>query len=240
MAQLISLLILLCGPLLGIVIQRRFSANSHKVISNTVLFSGSFLLGISLFGLMPELFDHIQTAGVWIVIGFLFQIVLERFTGGLGHGHIHNHEIPKSVFVLFGGLMLHALFEGYSAGLNFNIKAGIVSGMVVGIAIHEIPAAFSLSVLMHTRYKGKASALLLLVVYAFATPIGFLSGYLVQDNNLLDESLSQVITAIIAGTFLHISTTIVFENSLRKKEGLSKWLVILSGLIISYLACLIG
>ncbi|MCC6818379.1 MAG: ZIP family metal transporter [Bacteroidia bacterium] len=240
MGLIISLFILWIGPLLGIFIQRRFNNTSQRVISNTVLFSGSFLLGISLFGLMPELFDNIQKAGLWIVAGFLFQILLEKFTGGLGHGHIHSHDIPKSVFVLFGGLMLHALFEGYSAGLNNHIKSGVVSGMVVGIAIHEIPAAFSLSVLMHTRYKGKASAILLLFMYALATPIGFISGVMVHDEGLLSESMSQVITAIIAGTFLHISTTIVFENSLRKKEGLSKWIVILSGLAVSYFACLIG
>jgi zinc transporter ZupT len=240
MGVIISIIILLSGPLLGILIQRKFSTTSHRVISNTVLFSGSFLLGISLFGLMPELFEHIQTAGVFIVLGFLFQIFLEKFTGGLGHGHIHNHDIPKSVFVLFGGLMLHALFEGYSAGLNHHIKTGVVSGMVVGIAIHEIPAAFSLSVLMHSRYKGKASAFLLLLLYACATPMGYSLGVVVHQENLLSENLSQIITAIIAGTFLHISTTIVFENSLRKKEGLSKWLVILSGLTVSYFACLIG
>lgn len=240
MGILISILILLGGPLLGILLQRKFSAHSHRVISNTVLFSGSFLLGISLFGLMPELFDNIQKAGVWIVGGFLFQILLEKFTGGLGHGHIHSHDIPKSVFVLFGGLMMHALFEGYSAGLNNHIKSGVVSGMVVGIAIHEIPAAFSLSVLMYSRYKGKASAILLLLLYACATPIGYSAGVMVHDGGWLNESFSQIITAVIAGTFLHISTTIVFENSLRKKEGLSKWLVILSGLIVSYFACLIG
>lgn len=240
MGVLVSMLILLSGPLSGILIQRKFAANSHRVISNTVLFSGSFLLGISLFGLMPELFDNIAKAGLWIVIGFLFQILLEKFTGGLGHGHIHSHDIPKSVFVLFGGLMLHALFEGYSAGLNHDIKTGIVSGMVVGIAIHEVPAAFSLSVLMYSRYKGKASAVLLLFVYACATPLGYLGGAFVHEEALLSDELSRIITAIIAGTFLHISTTIVFENSLRKKEGLSKWLVILSGLTVSYLACLIG
>lgn len=239
--MILPLLVLLSGPLLGIFIQRKFSNGSHKFISNTVLFSGSFLLGISLFGLMPELFENIDTAqiaGLWIVIGFLFQIILEKFTGGLGHGHIHNHDIPKSVFVLFGGLMMHALLEGYSAGLNNHIRPGVVSGMVGGIAIHEIPAAFSLSVLMHSKYKGKVHALLFLILYAFATPLGYFIGVYVHEESLINDNISQIITAIIAGTFLHISTTIVFENSLRKKEGLSKWLVILSGLIVSYIACL--
>lgn len=239
-SMILPIITLILGPLLGILIQRRLKVHSHQFISHTVIFSGSFLLGIALFGLMPELFDNISQAGLWIVIGFLFQIFLERFTGGLGHGHIHSHDIPKSEVVLFTGLMLHALLEGYSAGLSNYLNPGIISGMVAGIAIHEIPAAFSLSVLMHSKWKKSTYVLLFLIIYVFATPIGYVTGVFVHNESIISENLSQIITAIIAGTFLHISTTIVFENSLRKREGWSKWLLIIAGLAISYLACWIG
>lgn len=234
------LLVLVAGPVTGIILNQALRLRTSKLVSFTVVFSGSFLLGISLFGLMPELFDHISQAGLWIVLGFLLQIVLEKYTGGLGHGHIHAHEIPRSELVLFSGLMLHALFEGYSAGVANYLKPGVISGMVVGISIHEIPAAFSLSVLMQTRYKQKSNSLLLLALYALATPIGYSLGTYLHAEHLISENVSQIITAIIAGTFLHISTTIVFENSLRKREGLSKWAVILLGLLISYVACTLG
>ncbi len=238
--MILPILILILGPLTGIVIQRVLKVHSHRFISHTVVFSGSFLLGIALFGLMPELFDNISQAGLWIVLGFLFQIFLERFTGGLGHGHIHSHDIPKSELVLFTGLMLHALLEGYSAGLSNYLTPGIISGMVAGIAIHEIPAAFSLSVLMHSKWKRSAYVMFFLVLYIFATPVGYMTGVFVHSESIISENLSQIITAIIAGTFLHISTTIVFENSFKKKEAYGKWLLILSGLAVSYLACWLG
>jgi zinc transporter ZupT len=240
MELILPLLVLLSGPLLGIVLQRVLKVHSHKFISHTVVFSGSFLMGIAIFGLMPELFDNFKTAGLWIVFGFLFQIFLERFTGGLGHGHIHSHDVPKSELVLFTGLMVHALLEGYSAGLSNYLNPGVISGMIGGIAIHEIPAAFSLSVLMHSKWQKSGHVYLFLILYIFATPLGYTAGVYVHNANIISENLSQIITAIIAGTFLHISTTTVFENSLRKKEGLSKWALILSGLGISYLACWIG
>jgi zinc and cadmium transporter len=243
MGMILPILILLLGPLSGILVHLFLKVKTSKIISFTVIFSGSFLLGISLFGLMPELFDnlefgHIQEAGLWIVTGFLLQIILEKFTGGLGHGHIHSHDIPKNELVLFGGLMLHALFEGYSAGLTNYLTPGLLSGMIMGIAIHEIPAAFSLSVLMTTRYHRKRYLLPILGIYACATPFGYLLGVFVHKESIISEHMSHIITAIIAGTFLHISTTIVFENSLWKKEGLKKWGMILLGLTISYFACL--
>lgn len=238
--MILPILILILGPLTGIVIQRVLKVHSHKFISHTVIFSGSFLLGIALFGLMPELFDNISQAGLWIVLGFLFQIFLERFTGGLGHGHIHSHDIPKSELVLFTGLMLHALLEGYSAGLSNYLSPGIISGMVAGIAIHEIPAAFSLSVLMHSKWKRSAYVMFFLVLYVFATPVGYMTGVFVHSESIISENLSQIITAIIAGTFLHISTTIVFENSFKKQDAYGKWILIISGLAVSYLACWLG
>jgi zinc and cadmium transporter len=240
MGMILPLAILLIGPLSGVIIHLFLKVKTNKLISFTVIFSGSFLLGIALFGLMPELFDNIKEAGLWIVIGFFLQIVLEKFTGGLGHGHIHSHDVPKNELVLFGGLMLHALFEGYSAGLTNYLNPGVLSGMVIGIAIHEIPAAFSLSVLMTTKYHRKRYLLPILGIYACATPIGYMLGVFVHNEAIISEHMSQVITAIIAGTFLHISTTIVFENSLWKKEGLKKWVMILLGLAISYIACMIG
>lgn len=236
-------IILLLGPLIGIFIQYKIKITNQKIVANTVLFSGAFLLGVAVFGLMPELFSNTanaKQAGLWLIFGFLFQLILEKFTGGVGHGHIHSHEVPKNIWVLYAGLYLHALFEGYSAGLSNNIRPFIVSSMVIGISIHEAPAAFSLSMLLKQKLQHKQKLIIALLVYALATPIGYILGVYIHSENLISENISHIITAIIAGTFLHISTTIVFETSLWKKEGLSKWLFILFGLLISYLACMIG
>jgi zinc and cadmium transporter len=232
--------ILLLGPLLGVFIYFKLKPKNNKIISNTVLFSGAFLLGVAVFGLMPELFHNIKQAGIWLIFGFLFQLFLERFTGGIGHGHIHSHEIPKNIWVLYAGLYLHALFEGYSAGLSNYLTPYILSSMVIGISIHETPAAFSLSLLLKQKLKIHRNLVLAILFYVLATPVGYTLGVYIHSENIISDNVSQIITAIIAGTFLHISTTIVFETTLWKKEGLSKWIFILGGLIISYLACLVG
>jgi zinc transporter ZupT len=240
MGMILSIFILFSGPLLGVLLQRILKVHSHRFIGHTVAFSGAFLMGIALFGLMPELFDHIKIAGLWIVLGFLFQIFLERFTGGVGHGHIHSHDLPKSELILFSGLMLHAVLEGYSAGLSQFLGQGFSYSMIVGIAIHEIPAAFSLSVLMHSKWKQSSHVYAFLLLYIFATPIGYTLGVWVHEANVMSDNLIHIVMAIIAGIFLHISTTIVFEHSLRKKEGRNKWVLIILGLLVSYLACSLG
>jgi len=240
--MLIPILILFFGPFIGVLLNIFLKVKTNKFIGLTVLFSGAFLMGISLFGLMPELYEHgdIAQAGIWLVVGFFFQIVLEKFTGGLGHGHIHKEDIPKDALVLFVGLFVHALLEGYSAGVSSYLNPGLLSGMVIGIAIHEIPASFALSILLGNRFKNKKILYGLLFIYVLTTPLGYSLGTFLHKQNIVSNNLSFIITAIIAGTFLHISTTIVFESSLWKKEGLKKWLIIFAGLLISFFACELG
>lgn len=240
MGLIYSIITLVFGPLLGIILYIKFKKDSQHFISFTVLFSGAFLLGVALFCLLPELFDNIKMAGVWVAIGFFAQIIIEKFTGGIDHGHIHHHQLPKNIIFLYFGLLLHALFEGYSAGLNFNEENNQFSGMVVGISIHEIPAAFSLAILLFQKIKNKYTIGILLLVYILSTSIGFSSGYFIHKENLISDEVSFAITGVIAGTFLHISTIVVYEQSLWKKEGLKKWVFIVAGMLVSYLACLIG
>ena len=50
-------------------------------------FSGAFLLGITIFHLMPEVFSQYDIQpGPWIVGGLLLQIVLEYLSQGAEHG----------------------------------------------------------------------------------------------------------------------------------------------------------
>ncbi len=237
---MIPIIILILGPAIGVLLNLFLKVKTGKFIGLTILFSGSFLMGIALFGLMPELFDNIKQAGIWLAVGFFMQIVLEKFTGGLGHGHIHKDDLPKDAMVLFIGLFIHALLEGYSAGLSNYLNPDVLNGLVVGIAIHEIPAAFALSILLSNKFKSKKVLFSLLIIYILSTSIGYSMGVFFHKESIISEEMSQIITAIIAGTFLHISTTIVFENSLWKKEGLKKWMIIILGLVISYIACQLG
>src|SRR5690606_4713617 len=59
--------------------------------------------------------DHkaMKTIGLFIMLGIVFQIILEYFSKGAEHGHVHIHEkMPRLPWLLFGSLCLHALFEG--------------------------------------------------------------------------------------------------------------------------------
>ena len=59
--------------------------------------------------------DHgaMKIVGLFIMLGIVFQIILEYFSKGAEHGHVHIHDKMTSMpWLLFGSLCLHALFEG--------------------------------------------------------------------------------------------------------------------------------
>ena len=65
---------------------KRWSEQSMKYL---LAFSGAFLLSITLLHLLPETIETSgHSAGLLILAGFFLQLVIQRFTHGVEHGHI--------------------------------------------------------------------------------------------------------------------------------------------------------
>ena len=94
-------------------------------------FSGAFLLGITLFHLMPIVFNSPNLeAGVWIMGGVLLQILLEYISQGVEHGHAHGDKFKdRFPFFLLLSLCVHAFIEGMP--LNGD------NPLVWGILVHK-------------------------------------------------------------------------------------------------------
>jgi zinc transporter ZupT len=147
-----------------------FNIKKNKNIQLLLTFSGAYLLAISLLHLIPELFSNknITSIGLLVLTGFLIQIILEFFSQGIEHGHLHKeNHITFSVLI---SLCLHALLEG-------------------------IP----------------------------------LAGDLHHHHNSL-------LTGIVTGIFLHISTTILFESTNTHEFSVQKILAIITGALIVFLS----
>ena len=99
----------------GYIVAILLKPKSPKGIQLLLAFSGAFLLALTFFELLPEVYesDNSREIAVYILIGILLQIFLEFFSKGAEHGHTHI-QVQKANFpiVLFISLSLHALVEG--------------------------------------------------------------------------------------------------------------------------------
>ena len=116
----------------GYGIAKVFQKKELTQLPIILAFSGAFLLSTTLFELLPEVFEtggeHI---GVFIMVGILLQIILDFFSKGAEHGHIHIHTEQK-VFplALFVSLSAHALIEGFPLTNH--------TAMFYGVIVHKI------------------------------------------------------------------------------------------------------
>jgi zinc and cadmium transporter len=109
------LLLFLCAFLGGMAVFL-FKGGNHKQLKLVLSFSGAYLFGITVLHLIPDAYhgnDHL--VGVFILVGFIFQIVLEQFSEGIEHGHMHIHNHDKPIFPL--GIMVSLCLHGFLEGM---------------------------------------------------------------------------------------------------------------------------
>lgn len=82
-----------------------------------------------------------------------------------------------SSIVLLVALSVHAVFEGIALGLTKEVSSTV--NIMMGLLIHKSPEAMSLGISLSKNFKNpeeKKNALRLLILFAFAAPIGVAFG----------------------------------------------------------------
>ena len=195
------------------------------------------MFSITAISIIPEVYAHKTpiNVGYFILGGFFLQIVIDLFSHGVEHGHLHHHNTSKAPIGIFIALSLHAFLEGMAAGSEL-FSNHVQSNFVFGIALHEIPAAFALITILKASNIRKKLIYLWLVIYATMTVNGALIGSLVS-HELAHNTVYLV--ALVIGVFLHISTTILFENTDNHRFSRYKLISIAIGVLFAVLSTLI-
>ncbi|MBI2259849.1 MAG: ZIP family metal transporter [Flavobacteriia bacterium] len=221
----------------GIVVTWLEKVNQKKMIQLLLAFSGGFLLCIAFVHFLPELYhQNEETIGFYVLLGFLVQLFLEYFSGGIEHGHIHHHHQSHFPWVLFFSLSVHSFIEGiplaneeliHHHGHNHDDHS-----LLYGIVFHQIPVSIALMTVFKIQQMKNLNAWFMLLVFSLMTPLGLLCGFWLGEY--FQAETLQNILALVVGMFLHISTTIIFETSENHRFNLTKLLYILIGVILGF------
>ena len=228
----LSYLFLFLSVAVGAIIVEILKPTKSKNIQLLLTFSGAYLLAVSFLHLIPELF-HTETPkniGIFILAGFLIQILLEFFSKGIEHGHFHKQKvIPITVMI---SLCIHALLEGIPLGGGLEHNHSAEQALLNGILLHKAPVAIVLFSFFLQSGMSKVKSYLLLFLFALMSPLGMYSVTLFQGIS----NYSNEIMAIVIGIFLHISTTILFESTDGHQFSFQKILTIIIGAYIAILS----
>ncbi len=225
--------------ILGFILALFLKPQKKKNIKLLLAFSGAFLLSLTVLHLLPELFQETLhhhdsesheaalPIGVFIMIGILFQIILEFFSKGAEHGHVHvttdhNNELHHIPWLLFISLCVHALLEGFPIHNNTNLA--------YGIAVHHFPIAIILTLFFVNAKMNKYLVFVFMFSFALMTPLGT---FLAEELHFA-QHYSKEISAIVVGILFHISSTIIFESNEGHKFNLAKITMIVVGFLLAY------
>lgn len=241
----------LFGGLLVVLLQK---VNRGQMIKLLLSLSGGFLLAIAFVHFIPEIYVHNgEQIGYYILLGFLVQLFLEYFSGGIEHGHMHIKHKPGAIpWTLFIALSVHSFIEGIplegqfhndlfdldQASGNLHSHGGHahgtalqgVNGLLLGIVLHKIPVAIALMTMLLASGFKKSKAWLVLGIFSLMAPLGVLFGHFGVSRFSVSIEL---ILAVVVGMFLHISTTIIFESAENHKFNFAKLLSLLIGVVIA-------
>lgn len=204
-----SIALLFAAPLVGGLVAMYFRKQAEVNYKLVLSFSGSFLFTIILLHLFPTVFQSTHNAGLFVLIGFFIQILLEQLTHGIEHGHFHAHEHSGTYITpLVVGLSLHSFLDGIPLSSK-DLMQETHNALLYGICIHKIPEGFALaSILFISNYKTTTVGIYLLL-FSLVAPCAMLLGNYFRENQ---TALLNSLIAVALGSFLHVSTTILFES----------------------------
>jgi zinc transporter ZupT len=170
----------LAGGGLGLAL----SSLRHKT-RIVVPFSAGVLLGVAVFGLLPELAEEAGTVGCLLLAaaGYVLLRVISRFypvCPTCSHNHDHGHcdsELHGFAMPLIAAAAIHSFLDGWMiATSQLAAPLGLRFAVPVAIGLHKVPEGVALGGILRASLKSRAAALGWCIVAEGTTLLGGLAG----------------------------------------------------------------
>ncbi|MEO8150641.1 MAG: ZIP family metal transporter [Bacteroidia bacterium] len=216
-----------------------FKKINREYLKLALSFTGAFLFALCMMEMIPEVFKS-ATAGIglYILIGFFSQILIEFFSEGIEHGHIHVHKDHDHAFPLtmMIGLCIHSFLEAMPLPRFDDPAHSNSHSLLYAIVLHHIPIAFALMSMLKASHIKNTTAIICLVIFAAMPPVGALASQVLSDTALINVAdYYDKIMAVVIGIFLHVSTTILFESDHDHRFNLKKLIIVILGASLAFL-----
>ncbi len=222
MVYFILFFVVVLGGYLAFVFRRL----DKQYVKLLLSFSGAYLLSIIVFHLLPHIYHELDgtTAGLLIMSGIVFQLILELFSQGAEHGHRQSFD-DKTPWLLWFSLAVHAFLEG----LPINEGHHLHHSYFYGILIHKLPIAIVLTTVMIEAGFSTIKIFTLLGIFALMSPLAAFLG----KHTLFMSLYGVYVNAFVVGILAHIGTTILFENEHSHQFNVRKFLLIFLAMFLA-------
>ena len=196
-----------------------------------VPFSAGVLLGVSLFGLLPELAQETGwlASGLLFLAGYGLLFVVNRFAYPVcptcAHSHDHNScttELHGFAAPLIVAAALHAFLDGWSiAAVQSAAPLGLRVAVPLAVALHKLPEGIALGAILRASVGNRISATGWCILAEGATLAGGILGLAMAPH--LGTRWITYPLGITAGWLFYLGYHAVHEEWKRRGAGPAFW-----------------
>jgi zinc transporter ZupT len=189
-----------------------------------VPFSAGVLLGVALFGLVPELAGDIgwPVSVALFAAGYSALLLINRYIYRVcptcSHDHDHNScatELHGFAAPLIGAAMLHSFLDGWSiATVQLAAPLGLRVAVPLAVALHKIPEGLALGGILRASIRSRATASAWAVVAEGTTLVGGAIGLIAGPH--LGSQWTTYPLGVAAGWLFYLGYHAVHEEIRRR------------------------
>jgi zinc transporter ZupT len=148
--------------------------------------SAGVLLGVVVFGLLPELMIEVGWSGALLLtfVGYLALLMVNRYAYHVcptcSHDHDHGgceSELHGFAGPLIGAAALHSFLDGWTiATAQLAVPAGLRIAVPVAVMLHKLPEGIALGGILQASLKSRGAALGLCILAEGTTLLGAFLG----------------------------------------------------------------
>ena len=221
----------ICGAALGI-----WLTGLRERARVVVPFSAGVLLGVAVFGLLPELAGEIgwPVSLALFAAGYGALLLVNRFVYRVcptcAHDHDHNAcstELHGFAAPLIVAAAVHSFLDGWSiATVQLSVPLGLRVAVPLAVALHKVPEGIALGGILRASVKSRSSAFAWAVLAEGATLAGGALG-LTMGPHLGSEWITYPL-GIAAGWLFYLGYHAVHEE-VRRRGARAAFISSLSG-----------
>jgi len=177
-----------------------------------VPFAGGLLVGVSAFGLFPELVSEIGWGKglLLLAVGYLVLLAINQYVVPIcpSCAHDHDHEACRTLLHGFAGPLVlaaavHSILDGWSiVTAQFAAPAGVRLALPMAVVLHKIPEGIALGAILREAVVARRVALAWCLLAEGVTLAGGAAG--IQLAPMLGEAWLSYPLAIAGGFFLYL------------------------------------
>jgi zinc transporter ZupT len=211
-----------CGAAIGL-----WLTGARRRAAVVVPLSAGVLLGVALFGLLPEMISEQgwTLSLVLFAAGYGLLLLVNRFAYPVCPtcSHDHDHAICESELhgfaaPLVGAAALHSFLDGWSvATVQLAAPLGLRIAVPLAIALHKLPEGIALGGILRASVRGRGAALWLCILAEGATLAGGALGLSLGPH--LGTRWITYPLGVTAGWILYLAYHAIHEEWRRRGAG---------------------